>query len=72
MKKMSAQAFKSHCLEFIERVHQSGEPVLITRRGKPLVRIEPMQVSNGNLLGCLKGKAKIIGDIESPIPDWRV
>jgi prevent-host-death family protein len=71
MKKISAKAFNSRCLEIIEEIHDSGEPVVITRRGKPVVRIEPMKMQKGNLIGFMKGKIKIVGDIESPIPDWQ-
>lgn len=49
---------------------QSGEEVVITRRGKPVVRLEP--VSSGalrkSLYGSLKGQIKIADDFDE-LPD---
>jgi prevent-host-death family protein len=33
--------FKTHCLRLMEKTARTGEPILITRRGEPLVRIVP-------------------------------
>jgi prevent-host-death family protein len=33
--------FKAHCLRLMERVARSGSPILVTKRGKPLVRVVP-------------------------------
>lgn len=39
MKKISAVRFKATCLELIDRVAETGEPVVITKRGKVLARL---------------------------------
>ena len=39
MKQMSAIAFKARCLKVMDDVQASREPVLITKRGKPVVKI---------------------------------
>ena len=36
---------KTKLSEICEEVARSGESVVVTRRGKPLVRIEPVQVN---------------------------
>jgi prevent-host-death family protein len=37
--KISAVKFKATCLKLIDRVAQTGEPVVITKRGKVLARL---------------------------------
>jgi prevent-host-death family protein len=39
---LQAAAFKAEALAVMRRVQETGRPVMITSRGKPLVRIEPV------------------------------
>jgi prevent-host-death family protein len=39
--KMSASEFKAKCLAVIDRVHEQGEPVIITKRGRTVARLVP-------------------------------
>lgn len=41
-KAIAAAEFKNSCLRVMETVHTSGVPILVTKRGKPLVRIVPI------------------------------
>ena len=73
MKQIPAGTFKARCLAVMKDVQTTGEPVTITKRGKPLVRLVPVEKETTGLLGSMQGKVKIIGDIESPIPvEWTV
>jgi prevent-host-death family protein len=73
MKRIPAGAFKARCLAVMKDVQATGEPVLVTKRGKPLVKLVPAEKEAAGLLGCMAGKVKIAGDIESPIPiEWAV
>ncbi len=38
---ISAVKFKATCLQLIDRVAKTGEPVVITKRGKVLARLVP-------------------------------
>jgi prevent-host-death family protein len=67
MKKMAAGEFKSRCLSVMETVRTTREPVLITKRGRPVARLVPAEESPRPFLGRLEGVVKIIGDIESPV-----
>jgi antitoxin (DNA-binding transcriptional repressor) of toxin-antitoxin stability system len=68
MKRMSLGKFQANCPVILENVQQTNETVLITRQGKPLVKVIPAKRSSAQkLLGPLEGKIKIVGDIESPI-----
>jgi prevent-host-death family protein len=75
MKKMPAGKFKAHCLTIMEEVRSTREPVLITKRGRPVAKLVPPDTSLDNFIGRLEGIVRVVGDIESPIepPDsWEV
>ena len=42
-KTVAAGEFKNSCLRIMESVHKSGIAVLVTKRGKPLVRVIPVR-----------------------------
>jgi prevent-host-death family protein len=70
---MPAGAFKARCLAVMKDVQATGEPVIVTKRGKPLIKLVPVEKETTSLLGCMLGKVKIVGDIESPIPvEWTI
>ncbi|MBS1866813.1 MAG: type II toxin-antitoxin system Phd/YefM family antitoxin [Acidobacteria bacterium] len=73
MKEIKASEFKSRCLKVMDRVQQTGEPVIVTKRGKPVVKVIPMETANNDIFGFMKGRMEIVGDIVSPatpIDDW--
>ena len=64
-----AGKFKNSCLKLMEQVHRAGIPLVVTKRGKPLVRIvavreEPSPIS---LLGTIVSVAE---DITSTGEAW--
>jgi len=67
MKQMGASAFKARCLSVIREIQATGEPVLVTKRGKPWVKVVPADSKKDDLFGFMAGKFKITGDIESPV-----
>ena len=74
MKTISASEFKKRCLAVVTEVHSTREPVLITKRGKPVARLVPAG-RPPKFIGRLKGIIKIVGDIESPVGPaeaWKV
>lgn len=74
MKEIPAAKFKTHCLAVMNEVQATGEPVVITKDGRPLVKLVPAEVKNESILGYMAGKAKIVGDIVSPvtpIKNWK-
>jgi prevent-host-death family protein len=73
MKQMPAGAFKAHCLAVMKRVQATGEPVVVTKRGAPVVKVVPVESTQSDIFGFMEGRVKIVGDIESPIPvEWEV
>jgi prevent-host-death family protein len=58
---VAAAAFKTAALAVMRRVHETGQPVTITSRGKPLVRIEPVRreaVRGG--YGAMRGTVELL------------
>jgi prevent-host-death family protein len=75
MKQMRASAFKAQCLKVMNDIQATGEPVIVTKRGKPVVKVIPIRPEKDDIFGFMVGKAKIIGDIESPVvplKDWKI
>jgi prevent-host-death family protein len=66
--------FKATCLALLDRVERTGQPIRVTRRGKPLAQVSPVApVGKRRIMGCMEGTAKIVGDVESPAvaaSDW--
>ena len=75
MKQMRASVFKARCLAVMDDIQATGEPVTVTKRGKPVVKVIPAESEKDDIFGFMAGKAKIIGDIESPVvplKDWKI
>jgi prevent-host-death family protein len=73
METISTAGFKATCLALLDRVEQTGRPILVARRGRPIAQISP--VGKRRIMGCMEGTAKIVGNIESPTieaQDWEV
>lgn len=67
MKTMSAAAFKATCLEVLDRVAETHQGVVVTKRGKPVARVVPLVDRPQQIVGALKGTVDIRGDIISPV-----
>ncbi len=67
MKTIPAGEFKARCLMLMDDVRNTREPLLITKRGKPVAKLVPMEDTEGEFIGRLEGVIRILGDIESPI-----
>jgi prevent-host-death family protein len=42
-KEITATQFKARCLRLLDEVAESGETLVVTKRGRPVVRVEPTQ-----------------------------
>ena len=56
MKQMRASAFKARCLKIMNEIQATGEPVIVTKRGKPVVKILPADPEKGSIFGFMAGK----------------
>jgi prevent-host-death family protein len=67
---INAAEFKAKCLKLIDTVATTHESLVITKRGKPLVKLVPIEgESSASQYGCMKGTVTFIGDILSPIDE---
>ena len=51
----------------LREIHETGVPMVLTKRGKPYVRISREIEPPGDMFGCDKGILQIIGDIDEPM-----
>ncbi len=62
--------FKAQCLEMVETVHRKRTPITISKRGKPVARLVPLdEVTQPPIWGRMRGSMVIVGDIVSPDPE---
>jgi len=67
--KVAIGDFQSHCLEIIEDLQRTHQSIIITKKNIPIAKLEPLEESKNSIIGMMKGKAKITGDIIRPIYD---
>jgi prevent-host-death family protein len=65
--KIPAGEFKARCLQVIDEVQRLRMPIIITKRGKPVAKLVPLDEHSESFIGSMKGTMEIIGDIISPI-----
>ena len=68
MRTMAAGKFKATCLAVMDEVQAKREPVVITKNGKPVAKLVPIEVVDDPLaIFRFPGKVEILGDIMAPI-----
>jgi len=73
VKEIAAGQFKARCLAIMDQVRATGEPLLITKHGKPVAKLIPVESQADDIFGYMAGKVKITGDIVGPVTppkDW--
>jgi prevent-host-death family protein len=68
MKKVAAAKFKEQCLSILD--HLEPEGILITKHGKPVARVIPAERASADLIGALRGRIRVKGDIQSTGVKW--
>jgi len=69
MKRMPAAKFKEQCLALLDSVGPEG--LLITKRGKPVAQLLPVGGEPARLIGSLRHKLRIDGDVLSTGASWK-
>ena len=70
-KTISASEFKAKCLSLLEHLEPAG--IVVTKRGHAIARVLPLNVcANETLIGSMKGKIKVKGDLMTTGMDWDV
>ena len=68
MKTIGAARFKEQCLSLLDSVGPDG--LIITKHGRPVAKLIPIKTESAALIGSLKGKINIKGDILSTGLRW--
>ena len=68
MKKIGAAQFKEQCLALLDTLTVEG--LIITKHGKPVARLVPYPLASADLIGSLRGKIEVHGDILSTSIRW--
>lgn len=64
MKTVLISEFKAKCIGLLKNVQKTKEPIVVTLRGEPIARVEPIEKPKKRVrLGALKGWMQIKGDI---------
>lgn len=68
MKAIGAAKFKEQCLALLENLGNDG--LIITKRGRPVARLLPLERHDAELIGSLRDKIAVRGDLLSTGVDW--
>lgn len=69
---ISKARFKPRALEYFRRVQETGEDLIITDHGRPVVRVAPYRPRERDPFQALRGSVKHFRDPEAPVApdDW--
>ncbi len=68
MERINASKFKEQCLALLDNLDPEG--IVITKHGKPVARLIPASSDCAGLIGSMKGKIRVHGDILSTGLNW--
>ncbi len=68
MQTIGAAKFKEQCLSLLDQLDAEG--IIITKHGKPVARLIPYEQKWADLIGSLRDKITIKGDIFSTGIRW--
>jgi antitoxin (DNA-binding transcriptional repressor) of toxin-antitoxin stability system len=69
MKRIAAARFKEQCLSIIDRLDPQG--IVITKHGRPVARVLPIEHASAELVGSLRGRIRVTGDLLSTGVKWK-
>ena len=68
MKRINASDFKARCLAVLDRVHETGERVVILKRGRPVAELSRPTVDEKRYPQAeLEGTVIVLGDVMEPV-----
>lgn len=63
--KVSATTFKATCLELMDDIARTHSEIIVTKHGRPVVRVSPVEPPSVSPVGFLAGSVVSHGDIVS-------
>lgn len=66
--------FKARALEYLRRVQETGQPVVILDRGRPVIKVVPYRGEAEEILRILRGSVRRYQEPTMPVAveDWEV
>ena len=68
MSTIGASQFKQECLAILD--HLGPEGIIITKHGKPVAKLVPIETESSSLIGSLASKIRIHGDLLTTDLQW--
>jgi prevent-host-death family protein len=69
---IKAAEFRINCFKILDRVRDTQQEIIITKRGKPIAKVVHIDQPGKEdlLLGALLGSGRTVGDLTEPVSDW--
>ena len=67
VRSIDASEFEAKCLQLIDEVNDTGEPLIITRNGEPIALLRPAKPKTRSIFCLHAGLIEIHGDITGPV-----
>jgi len=67
--RIAAGEFKTRCLKLLDEVAETGDDLIVTKRGRPVARLVPMPAETCELFGALGGSVVREDDIVAPVDE---
>ena len=67
-KTLGAAKFKERCLALLDNLDPEG--LVITKHGRPVARVIPFERQSAELIGSLKGKLEVLGNVFHTGTTW--
>ncbi len=64
---LPATEFKAKCLAYLDQVAQTRAEITLTKHGRPVARLMPVEEGEPVLFGRLAGTVQVRGDLLAPI-----
>jgi prevent-host-death family protein len=67
---IAAGKFKTQCLKLMDEVQQTRQEVIITKHGKPVAKLVPIEEpASRSIIGFMKNSVQVTGNIIAPLEE---
>ncbi len=65
LRRVPAGEFKARCLALLDDVAERGEMLVVTKHGKPVAKVVPIEPSKKTLLGSIVRETDLVSPIQA-------
>jgi len=66
-RRIAAGEFKAKCLHILDEVQHTRQGIVITKRGRAVARLLPVDEPVPSVFGRMRGSIEILGDLVAPV-----